>query len=141
MNTLVSMGVIVDTFETCCTWDRFEPMHDAIVRNVRDAMKRVCGKGVLACRLTHVYPDGPAPYYTFIAPGTPGSRLEQWAEIKETASETLMQHGATITHHHAVGRTHRDWYRRQRSSIYGETLEAVKKTVDPDGMLNPGVLL
>ncbi|MEM7353721.1 MAG: FAD-binding oxidoreductase, partial [Acidobacteriota bacterium] len=110
---LVSLGTIADTFETACTWSGFPALHEAVVHNVRAAMQRVCGQGYLSCRFTHVYPDGPAPYYTFVAPGQRGGELEQWAEIKHAASETLLEHGATITHHHAVGRTHRPWYERQ----------------------------
>ncbi|MFW6198053.1 MAG: FAD-binding oxidoreductase, partial [Myxococcota bacterium] len=73
MNVMVSLGVIVDTFETAVTWDRFEAVHAAVVRNMRDAMKRLCGGGTITCRFTHVYPDGPAPYYTFLAPGRRGA--------------------------------------------------------------------
>ena len=88
-----------------------------------------------------MYPDGPAPYYTFLAPAKTGSELAQWAEIKAAASEALIKHGATITHHHAVGRTHRPWYERERPDLFAEALRAVKKTCDPAGVLNPGVLL
>ncbi len=139
-SSLVSLGVIADTFETACTWAGFPALHEAVVRNVRAAMKRACGRGFLSCRFTHVYPDGPAPYYTFLAPATPGGELEQWAEIKRAASETLLEHGATITHHHAVGRTHRPWYERQAPAPFLDVLRASKRTLDPRGILNPGVL-
>ena len=77
-------------------------------------MQEICGGGTVTCRFTHVYPDGPAPYFTVMAPSRWGSELEQWAEIKAAASEALLAHGGTITHHHAVGRDHRPWYDRQR---------------------------
>jgi len=140
-DVLLSVGVIADTFETAITWDRFEGLHAALVREVRRAMKAVCGAGRLTCRFTHVYPDGPAPYYTFVAPARRGEELAQWAAIKEAASEVLMAHGATITHHHAVGRLHRPWYERQRPVPMGEVLRAVKGQLDPAGVLNPGVLI
>jgi alkyldihydroxyacetonephosphate synthase len=108
------MGVIVDTFETACTWDNFERLHSGVVREVRQAMKDACGMGFISCRFTHVYPDGPAPYFTFIAPGRHGAELEQWAAIKKAASDAVIAHGGTITHHHAVGRVHRPWYEKQR---------------------------
>ena len=84
----------------------------------RDAVTRVCGGGSVSCRFTHVYPDGPAPYYTVLAPGRRGSELEQWDEIKAAASEALLAAGGTITHHHAVGRDHRPWYDRQRPDLF-----------------------
>ena len=141
-NTLVSLGIIADTFETACTWDRFSRLHEAVRTAVQDAMRRAgADGGVLGCRFTHVYPDGPAPYYTFLANGRPGAELEQWAEIKRAASEALAASGATITHHHAVGRLHRPWYDRERPPLFAEALRAAKAAVDPAGILNPGVLI
>lgn len=140
-NVMVSIGVIADTFETACTWDRFDALHGAITDAVTSALHRVCGGGRLTCRFTHVYPDGPAPYYTFVGPAKRGAELEQWAELKAAASEALLANGATITHHHAVGRTHQPWYERQRPSLFGDVLASAKRTLDPAGVLNPGVLI
>ena len=77
-------------------------------------VEQVSGGGVVTCRFTHVYPDGPAPYFTVSPPAGRGAEVGQWDEIKAAASEALAAHGATITHHHAVGRDHRPWYDRQR---------------------------
>jgi alkyldihydroxyacetonephosphate synthase len=141
MNIMASMGVIADTFETACTWDNFERLHAGVVRSVRQTMKDVCGGGFLSCRFTHVYPDGPAPYFTFIAPGRYGVEAEQWLAIKQAASDAVIANGGTITHHHAVGRVHRPWYERQRPALFGEALRAVKAVLDPNGVMNPGVLV
>jgi alkyldihydroxyacetonephosphate synthase len=140
-DALVSLGVLSETFETAVTWDRFEAFHAAIIARTRDAVKRVCGAGSVACRFTHVYPDGPAPYYSVLAPARRGSELEQWAEIKAAASEAILALGGTITHHHAVGRDHRPWYDRERPDLFGRALAAAKHALDPAGILNPGVLL
>lgn len=140
-NALVSMGVLVDTFETACTWKAFPEMHRAIRRDVQEALEEVCGGGFLSTRFTHVYPEGPAPYYTFAAPARVGSELSQWREIKGAASEALRRHGGTITHHHAVGRLHRPWYEDEAPGLYRESLGAVKERLDPHGLMNPGVLL
>lgn len=140
-NTLVSLGCVVDTFETACTWSRFDELHAAVVGAVGAALRAECGAGVVSCRFTHVYPDGPAPYYTFIGPGRPGAQLDQWRAIKAAASDAILAHGGTITHHHAVGRMHRPWYERQRPEPFALALRGAKRAVDPDGLLNPGVLL
>ena len=140
-NTLVSLGCVVDTFETACTWSRFDELDGAVKQAVSAAMRAECGAGVLSCRFTHVYPDGPAPYYTFVAPGRPGAELAQWRAIKAAASDAIIAAGGTITHHHAVGRTHRPWYERERPQPFALALRAAKQALDPDGLLNPGVLL
>ena len=140
-DALVRLGVICETFETACTWDRFAELHESITATVTDALARICGGGWVTCRFTHVYPDGPAPYFSVMAPGKRGSELAQWAEIKAAASEALLAHGGTITHHHAVGRDHRPWYDRQRPEPFAAALRAAKSSLDPAAILNPGVLV
>jgi alkyldihydroxyacetonephosphate synthase len=140
-SALISMGVVVDTFETACTWDRFDALHAAVTHAAEDAMARVCGAGILSCRFTHVYPDGPAPYFTFVAPGRAGHEIEQWTEIKRAVSDALEANGGTITHHHAVGRLHRPWYHREASPLFLRAVDAVKSELDPARLMNPGVLL
>jgi alkyldihydroxyacetonephosphate synthase len=140
-SALLSIGVISDTFETACTWTQFAEL-DARVRGaVQLALDEECGGGVIACRFTHVYPDGPAPYYTFVGAAKPGGELAQWHAIKAAASEALASAGGTITHHHAVGRTHRPWYDRERPALFADALVAVKRAFDPRGIMNPGVLV
>jgi alkyldihydroxyacetonephosphate synthase len=140
-SALVSLGVICDTFETACTWDRFPELHAAVTGAVERVMRDVCGGGVVTCRFTHVYPDGPAPYYTFVGPGRAGAELEQWAAIKSAAMDAILTHGGTVTHHHAVGRTHRPWYEKERPALFETALVAAKERLDPHGIMNPGCLL
>jgi alkyldihydroxyacetonephosphate synthase len=138
---LIRMGMIVETFETACTWDRFPELHAQVTATVTEALERICGGGTLTCRFTHVYPDGPAPYFSVLAPSRPGSQLAMWDEIKAAVSDVLLAHGGTITHHHAVGRDHDPWYRRQRPELVGAALAAAKGVVDPAGICNPGVIV
>jgi alkyldihydroxyacetonephosphate synthase len=140
-SALVSLGIVADTFETACTWDRFPALHEAVTAAVLDALRRACGTGALTCRLTHVYPDGPAPYYTFVAPARAGAELEVWSAAKRAASEAILASGGTITHHHAVGRMHAPWYARERPEPFARALAAAKAALDPAWILNPGVLV
>jgi alkyldihydroxyacetonephosphate synthase len=140
--------VLSETFETAITWDRFEEFHAATMDAVRAKVAEVCGAPAegsgaprVSCRFTHVYPDGPAPYFTVIAPAVRGGEVEQWDEIKAAAAEAVIEGGGTITHHHAVGRDHRPWYDRQRPAPFAAALRAAKRELDPAAVLNPGVLI
>jgi alkyldihydroxyacetonephosphate synthase len=138
----VPAGIIGDTFESVITWDRFEAFHQQVKTATERAIREATGRpGVVTCRFTHVYPDGPAPYFTFHALGRPDALLEPWRHIKRAASEALIAAGGTITHHHAVGRDHMPWYQQQRPALFGAALAAAKATLDPAGILNPGVLV
>jgi alkyldihydroxyacetonephosphate synthase len=135
-------GIINDTFETAITWDRFEAFHDKVKAATERAILEATGlPGEVTCRFTHIYPDGPAPYFSFHALGRHGALLEQWQAIKNAASDALIEAGGTITHHHAVGRDHRPWYDRQRPDLFATALRAAKRELDPQGVLNPGVLI
>jgi alkyldihydroxyacetonephosphate synthase len=147
-DALVAMGILSETFETACTWDRFPAFHAGVSEAARRAVADVVdapgdGPGAprVSCRFTHVYPDGAAPYYTVLAPARRGSEVEQWDEVKAAVSEAIVAAGGTITHHHAVGRDHRPWYDRQRPDLFAETLSAAKAALDPMRLLNPGVLI
>ena len=140
-DALVASAMIVETFETAVTWDRFTELHAEVTARVQVALHRVCGAGTLTCRFTHVYPDGPAPYFSVMAPGRRGSEVAMWDEIKAAASEAVLDAGGTITHHHAVGRDHRPWYDRQRPDLFGGALRATKGVLDPAGILNPGAVI
>ncbi len=137
----VAMGVLSETFETAVTWDRFPAFHERVMSVAQAAAEGVSGVAHVSCRFTHVYPDGPAPYYTVLAPAQRGEEVEQWATIKVAVSEALLAEGATITHHHAVGREHRPWYDRQRPDQFAAALRGAKAAVDPSGIMNPGVLI
>jgi len=136
------LGLIGGTFETAITWDRW-PAFDAAVRQAtQNVLVEACGGGTVNCRFTHVYTDGPAPYYTFAGAYRDGADpVATLAEIRAGASDAVLAAGGTITHHHAVGREHRPWYDTERPEPFALALRAAKKALDPAGVLNPGVLI
>lgn len=139
---IVPYAIINDTFESAITWERFEGFHDRIKAATEAAIEQATGHpGTVTCRVTHVYTDGLAPYFTFHARGRQGALIEQWRAIKSAALDAVIDAGGTVTHHHAVGRDHRPWYDRQRPPLFADVLKAAKAVVDPRGLLNPGVLI
>lgn len=141
-DALVGLGLVNETFETAVTWDRFDEFVPSVRAATEEAMRHLgAWPGVVTCRLTHLYPDGAAPYFTVVAAGRPGARLDQWATVKQAATEAILAGGGTVTHHHAVGRDHRVGYDKERPDLFADALRAAKAALDPAGLLNPGVLL
>ncbi len=138
---LVAMGVLSETFETAITWERFPVFHERVLAAAEETLREVCGEGQVTCRFTHVYPDGPAPYYTVLAQARRGEEVDQWWAVKRAVSDAIIREGGTITHHHAVGRDHRPWYDAQRPDPFAAALRGAKAAVDPRGIMNPGVLV
>jgi alkyldihydroxyacetonephosphate synthase len=145
-DSMIGMGIIMDTFETAITWDKWEDFYKQVKHEAAAAIGQATGRNAtVSCRFTHVYPDGPAPYFTYAVLGSDSgdlrSVLARWIEIKRACNEIVTRLGGTITHHHAVGRDHRDGYERETPALFRAALAAAKQRLDPAGIMNPGILI
>ena len=136
-------GIIQDTFETSITWDRASDFISEVKELTSKEILKITGKpSLVTCRITHSYPDGLAPYFTFGAFATPKTMIDVWKDIKLATNEICVSKQGTVTHHHAVGRDHRPYgYDKQSPELFREVLKSTKATLDPKGIMNPGVLI
>ena len=138
----IARGVMRDTVESCVTWDRYMQFQAQVKERTLAAIREVTGRpGSCTVRFTHLYPDGPAPYFTWHALGDKSRLVEQFWAIKVASSQAMADAGGTITHHHALGRDHRRWYDAERPELFADALRAVKRRLDPRQVLNPGILI
>jgi len=94
------------------------------------------------CHISHSYPDGASLYFTYIFPrALNGSDITQWHAIKQVASDAIVANGGTISHHHGVGEDHLPWIAQEKGALGLDVLRAVKRSLDPKGILNPGKLI
>ncbi|MBM3140775.1 MAG: FAD-binding oxidoreductase [Chloroflexi bacterium] len=135
------IGTVGGTVETSITWERWPEFDRRVRAALHAALDEVCGGGTVNCRFTHVYTDGPAPYYTYAGRYREGLTAEDAYAVRKAGLDAFIEHGGTVTHHHAVGRLHRPWYDRQRPELFARALRAAKREVDPNWVMNPGVLL
>jgi alkyldihydroxyacetonephosphate synthase len=138
---LLDAGVLVETLETSATWSRLDATRDAVRRALQGALARDGRHPVVMCHVSHVYPHGASLYFTVLAQQDAEDPVGQWQRAKQAASEAIVASSATITHHHAVGTDHRDWMEAEVGPLGLEVLRAVKATLDPAGILNPGKLV
>jgi alkyldihydroxyacetonephosphate synthase len=137
---LLDRGVMVETLETATTWSGLEPLHDAVVGALRGALEARGTPPLVMCHVSHLYPSGASLYFTFLA-RQEDDALGQWGAAKAAASEAIVSGGGTITHHHAIGRDHREWMPAEVGELGIELLRAAKERLDPAGIMNPGKLL
>ncbi|HET6571653.1 MAG TPA: FAD-binding oxidoreductase, partial [Solirubrobacterales bacterium] len=140
-DTLIGMGAMVETLETSHTWSRLHELHAAVGAAIRDSLDAQGTPGLAFCHLSHAYADGASLYFTFISRARRGAELEQWQRVKRAASEAIVSAGATITHHHAVGRDHAPYMQAEVGSTGLQLLSSIKEELDPCGIMNPGKLL
>ena len=140
-DTLMDLGCMVETLETSHTWSRLSELHRSVGGAIRSSLSGQGTSGLVFCHLSHAYPDGASLYFTFISRALSGREIEQWAKVKRAASEAIVAAGATITHHHAVGRDHAPYMEAEVGTLGLDALRAVKERLDPEGIMNPGKLL
>ena len=74
-NLTMGLGVVAETLETAITWDKWQNLEQTVRQSLHKSLTKFCGGGRVTCRFTHVYPDGPAPYFTFEGLGQTKTRL------------------------------------------------------------------
>lgn len=107
---------------------------------LKDGFAAAGAKSFVMCHVSHVYPTGASLYFTVLA-GIRGDQLQTWDEIKHRVGDSIMAYGGTITHHHAIGRDHAPWLQDEIGETGIRILRAVKRELDPHGIMNPGVLV
>ncbi len=137
---LLDSGYLVETLETATFWSRLESLHELVTEALTAALRSGAQPHVM-CHVSHVYPTGASLYFTVLAEQDLGHESDQWKRAKAAANAAIVAAGATITHHHAVGTDHRPHLVDEIGSLGVQALQAVKRTFDPIGVLNPGKLL
>ncbi len=139
-DSLLSAGALCETLETATDWAGVPSLKAAVTQALIDALGATGTPALVMCHISHVYPTGASLYFTVVA-GQRGNPIEQWQAAKKAASEAIVATGGTITHHHAVGADHRPWMHDEVGELGVQVLRAVKATLDPAGILNPGKLI
>ncbi len=140
-DTLMEMGALVETLETSHTWSQLATLHGAVGAAIRGSLAGQGTPGLVFCHLSHAYADGASLYFTFISRARAGAEIEQWRAVKRAASEAIVDAGATITHHHAVGLDHAPYMEAEVGGLGLDALRALKAELDPAGVMNPGKLI
>jgi alkyldihydroxyacetonephosphate synthase len=139
-DSLLDVGVLVETLETAAFWSGLATVYSAVGDALAGSLTSGDGGPIVLCHVSHVYETGASLYFT-VAARQVGDGLDQWARAKAAASDAMIAAGATITHHHAVGRDHVPWLAQELGPVGVEVLRAVKERIDPHAVLNPGVLV
>jgi alkyldihydroxyacetonephosphate synthase len=139
-DSLLAAGALCETLETATDWSNIPALKAAVTDALTAALAESGTPALVLCHISHVYATGASLYFTVVA-GQRGNPIEQWRAAKTAACDAIVTTGATITHHHAVGADHRPWMRDEIGDLGIQVLRAVKSTLDPAGILNPGKLI
>lgn len=140
-DSLIDHGILVDTVETAASWSNLLAVYAAGEKALQQALWETCGAGFVLCHVSHVYLDGASLYFTFLGKAQPGKEAAHWEAIKEAVTPSFVDAGGALSHHHGIGADHAPYLRR----VIGEdglvVLNALKRELDPEGIMNPGKLM
>ncbi|MEV7222157.1 FAD-binding oxidoreductase [Streptomyces sp. NPDC093681] len=139
-DSLLDAGALAETLETAAYWSRLPALYAAVREALTGTLTEAGTPPLVMCHISHVYENGASLYFTVVS-AQGEDAVAHWTRAKHAANEAILAAGGTITHHHAVGTDHRDWYVREAGPLGVEALRAVKRSLDPAGLLSPGVLL
>jgi alkyldihydroxyacetonephosphate synthase len=146
---LMDYNVLADVGETSTVWSNMLPLYRAGMAAYRDALGRGGRRHWVGCHISHSYAAGASAYFTFAfaCKRGPSGEVDPWAELehysaaKRAGLDCFSRHGATLSHHHAVGYEHLPWLAGESPMPGGSVVAAVKATLDPTGIMNPGKLI
>lgn len=138
---IMDYGCMADVAETSTLWSNVLPLYFGTVEAVKARFRQDDGKGYIGCHISHTYKTGACLYFTFAARQPKGKELEHYYDYKWLITDTILRLGGTLSHHHAVGVEHRAWVGREISPTGLQALRALKSSLDPNHVLNPGKLL
>jgi alkyldihydroxyacetonephosphate synthase len=138
-DALLDAGALVETLETVAYWSGLDGLKAMVHAAIQEALTGQGTPPLILCHISHAYPAGASLYFTVIC-AMAEDPVAQWRAAKTAANEAILDAGGSITHHHGVGADHREPYAREVGPLAIEMLRAVKRTLDPAGILNPGIL-
>jgi alkyldihydroxyacetonephosphate synthase len=138
---VMDYGCMADVAETSTIWSNVLPLYAGTIEAVKERFGQDDGTGYIGCHISHTYQTGACLYFTFAARQPKGKEIEHYYEYKRLVTDTIMRLGGTLSHHHAVGIEHRPWMEQEVSPAGLQALHALKNSLDPKHVLNPGKLL
>ncbi len=139
-DALLDAGALVETLETATFWSSVDRLYARVKAALTETLTELGTPPVVLCHVSHVYRSGASLYFT-VGAAQLDDPLAQWSAAKQAASEAIVAADGAITHHHGIGRDHKRHYGQEVGALGADILRAVKQTVDPAGILNPGILI
>ncbi|PRB15651.1 FAD-binding oxidoreductase [Microbacterium sp. MYb62] len=139
-DSLLDAGVFCETLETATTWSNLQTLRSAVESTLKDGFGDAGAKSYVMCHVSHIYPTGASLYFTVLA-GLRSDPVGVWGAVKARVNDAIIASGGTISHHHAVGRDHAPWLGHEIGETGIRILRAIKRELDPSGILNPGAVI
>ncbi len=127
---LHDFGIDLDTLECAVTWSQLKEVHQKVRAFIKKRPQTIC-----MTHCSHFYPQGTNLYFIFIARM---ETIQEYLEFQYGILETIRQAGASMSHHHGIGKQTSPWFMQQMGETQMGALRQLKGYFDPNHILNPG---
>ncbi len=141
---LMDAGIAIDTLETAVTWENLLTLWTAARAYIKKRPNTFC-----LAHISHVYENGAMLYFIFMTPLKPcvagnskseAAMIDDFVRFHTGLIETFHANHGSLSHHHGIGRLMTPWYASEIGEGSHALLGAIKKNLDPKGIMNPGAL-
>jgi len=126
---LLDYGIIIDTLECSVNWENIETIHQKVREYIKSRPQTIC-----MSHISHFYPQGGNLYFIFIGK----FEMNEFVEFHAGILETIQKSGATMSHHHGIGKLFAPWFPKQIGQNQYEIYKVLKNYFDPNFIFNPG---
>lgn len=138
---LLDYDILVDTLETSTEWENVSNLYQQVRKAIQSTYQKLGIQGIVMAHLSHLYSTGSSIYFILLALPHTSKEINEWWELKQAASNVIVEAGGAISHHHGIGLDHRKWLEKNIGKTAVDWLRNLKKQVDPKDVLNPKKLL
>jgi len=138
---LLDYNILVDTLETSTEWENVSNLYHSVKEAIQSTYQELRIQGIVMAHLSHLYSTGSSLYFILLALPHTGKEIEEWRELKQVTSNTIVEAGGAISHHHGIGLDHRQWLEKNVGKTAVDWLRQIKQQVDPKNVLNPKKLI
>ncbi len=127
---LMDYGILIDTLECGVTWSQMPEVHEKVRAYVKSRPNTIC-----MTHISHCYPQGANLYFIFIAKM---DTIREFLDLQYGILEAITKAGASISHHHGVGKQTAPWLEEQIGKPQMDVIRVLKQHFDPNNIMNPG---
>lgn len=127
---LQDYGIMIDTLECSVRWDNLMDVWNGVRDYIHSREQTIC-----MSHMSHFYPQGTNLYFIFIAKI---NEIKEYLDFQYGILDNIRKHGASMSHHHGIGKMIAPWMEKSIGRNEMELLRAIKHHLDPNNIMNPG---
>lgn len=139
-DALIERGALVDSIDVTTTWDYASGLRKDVIDAIRSTLESETPNCLVFSHISQGHPSGTTLNFMFLAPARKDGELEQWQSVRKAALNAILKYPTSVSHQFGVGRVDIEHFQRQVGETYMNLLRALKWFIDPNGIMNPGVL-